>query len=766
MITDSYTFATLRNEASSNFGLAPEFSEEALEFHQSQGPNTDWLDVIFKPGSITQHTLSLDGGNDQTTYRVSFGYLDEDGTVLATGANRINTRVNLDTKPIKKLTVSTSLALSKGNRFSSHDDIGADAGSPLWDAVEATPMFPAYDSQGRIARAHPNISGASLGNPLQAIEGSKFKERSFDLLGNVGLEYQPIDGLSLSANAAINYRTFNQSRFSPSYSIYDFVTGEEFEQNVLRGAGRGYGESQNTTYILKASYEKQLGGNYFKVLAGFNQEESNTSFFNAGRSGFLSNSTRVLNVGDPSTATNQESATTWALRSYFARVNYNFNEKYLFEANIRVDGTSRFQNNKWGVFPSFSGAWVASKETFFTSLKNTVDFLKVRASWGQLGNQFANTNGDDFAYARQLSLNQNYNFGGTIVAGVAQTTLGNADLTWETTTVTNVGLDIGIFNSSVTLTGDYFIRNTDNILFDVPVSPLTGFTTQIRNSAKVQNKGWELGLQYDNTFGNFNFSIGGNVTHVTSEVIHIDPNAEATGDRFIYGVENRRVVQRGSPLNALYGVEVEGIFQSVEEVNSAPDHKVLNANFGPGDLRLKDANNDGRISNDDRVVIGKEDPTWIYGINLRAGYKGFDISALFNGAADMQAYASEEVARPFFSNAGTESRWLNRWTPDNTNTNIPRLFFTNGPSTSINNSFWVNDRSYFRMKNLQIGFTLPATLLDRAKIQKVRFYVNGSNLFTITKFPYFDPERPSGRDRGQEGFPQLKVYSAGVNLTF
>ncbi len=762
MVTNSYQFATLRNEAATNFGNRPEFSDEALSYFQANGPNTDWIDVIFDPGAITQHTLGLDGGNEKTTYRLSLGYLQEDGVTPQSGNKRYNGRLNLDTEPVKNLTFSTKLSFARGNRFSSQEDLSQSA-SELWDAVEATPTFPAYDNFGRIARAHPGISGASLGNPLQAIAGREFRELSLDLLGLAGFEYTPLLGLSLSGTVAVNYRTTNQSEFSPSYSIYDFITGEEFRQNVLRGAARAHSEGRNTTYILRGTYEKKIGNSDFKVLLGFNQEEAVFSRFGTNRSGFLSNTIRVLNVGDPSSATNYESGTSWGLRSYFGRLNYNWAEKYLVEANVRVDGTSRFQNDKWGTFPSFSAAWIASKENFFAPLTRAVDFLKFRASWGQLGNQIADPT-DDFIYVRQLSLNQNYSFGGTIVPGLAQTTLGNSNLTWETTTVSNLGLDMGILESKILVTADYFVRNTRDILFAVPVSPLTGFGTQIRNSAKVQNRGWEVGLQYDNNFGAFTFSLGGNVTHVTSEIQQLNPEAGAV-DRYIYGVDNRRVAQRGSPINALYGVEVAGIFQSEDEVNSGPDHKILNPNFGPGDLRFRDTNGDGKITNDDRVIIGKEDPTWIYGATLRAGYSGFDLSVLLNGAADFHSYASEEVARPFFSNAGLEERWLDRWTPDNRDTDIPRLFFTDGPSTSINNSFWVLNRSYLRLKNVQLGYSFGSSLLERIKIQKLRVYLNATNLFTITKFPYFDPERPSGRDRGQEGFPQLRVVSAGLNFT-
>lgn len=363
MVTNSYLFATLRNEASTNFGNPQTFSDQALNYFQKNGPNTDWYDVIFDPGYLQQHTLSLDGGNEKTSYRLSFGYLDEKGVTVKSGAKRLNGRFNLDIRPIDKLTISTNLSMIRGNRFSSQEDL-VGGRSEVYRAAESTPTFPAYDSLGRLARANPLISGPTLGNPLESVFGSEFRELSLDVLGNVGIDYVPLPGLTLSGTSAVNYRTANQETFNPSFSTYDFITGEEFKLNPLRGRSRSYSERRNTTLILKATFEKNIGKNYFKLLGGFNQENALSNQFGTSRNGFISNTVRVLNVGNPSSSTNYETATTWGLRSYFGRLNYNWEEKYLFEANIRTDGTSRFQNNKWGTFPSFSGAWVLSKENF------------------------------------------------------------------------------------------------------------------------------------------------------------------------------------------------------------------------------------------------------------------------------------------------------------------------------------------------------------------------------------------------------------------
>jgi TonB-linked SusC/RagA family outer membrane protein len=766
MVTNSLQFATLRNEANTNFGNPEVFGQNSLDYFRDNGPNTDWFDVIFDSAMIQQHDFSISGGGNNSSYRISFGLLKQDGVTPESGFNRFNTRINFSTDLSDKFSIKTGLAITRGNRFSSQENL-AGPGSELYDAAEATPLFPAYDDMGRIAIANPDISGASLGNPLASIEGSEFNQINYALLGNVTLDYEPIEGLVFSLQGAANYRNFNDELFLPSYFVYDFITGEEFIRNPLRERSRTYQTSFNTTVSFRANYEKTFGKHYIKGLAGYSEEESDSEIFGASRNGFLTNTIRILSVGDPTSATNFEGGTTWGIQSYFGRLNYVFDEKYLFEANVRTDGTSRFANDKWGIFPSFSAGWLVSKENFFPK-SGVLNFLKLRASWGQLGNQIANPN-DDFIYARQLSLSETYNFGGSVVPGVAQTTLGNPDLTWETTTVTNLAFEMGLWNSSLKLTAEYFIRDTEDILFTVPVSSLTGFSNVIANSANIENKGWELGLNYRKNFGDFRLSFDGNVTHVTSDVVMLNPNIETgSEDRFIYGIDGRRILERGSPVNSFYGVEVAGIFQSQEEIDSAPDHSFLNPNFGPGDLRFVDQNNDGVINQEDRTLIGKEDPTWLFGANINMSYKNLDLSVIISGAADFDSYSTAEIARPFFSNASLEKRWVNRWTPTNTETNIPRLFFTDGPATSINNAFWILDRSYVRLKNVQLGYTLPTSMLDKTFISKFRVYLSGSNLITWTKFPYFDPERPKSNteDRGQDGFPNLSVVAIGLNLSF
>ncbi len=748
MVIDPIEFANLRNESLENFGLEPHFTEERIAILQQNRENftVDWLDEVFRSAPIQQHTLGVGGGSENTNFRFSLGYLDQEGVILGSDFERYNARLNLDTEVSPKFKMGTSISYIRGDRNSSSDDLG-NLSSVLTHTIQKSPESPAFWN-GRETTSHPNTE----------VKASNFNFNDEHILANAYLQWRPIEGLTLKGTGAINSQNLKLNAFNQSVLAYDWMREEEVLVRPMRSATNRHERTFNYTLWFTAQYEKSFGNQDLTILAGYNEEESDFERFEAFRNGHLSNSVKVLSAGLASSSTNSGSATTWGLRSYFGRINYVIDDKYLLEGNVRYDGSSRFLEDKWGVFPSVSAGWVISKEDFFQNVAS-IDFLKLRASWGQLGNQ----NIGDFAFQRALSLSQAYSFSGEVVPGVAQTSLGNPALSWEAATMTNIGVDVGLFND-LSLEADYFVRKTTDILFDLTISALTGFRTQISNAAEVQNTGWEVNLNYDRSFGKVDFSFGGNLTHVENEVLTINPNIEIGDlDEVISG---RRILKRGAPLGAFWGVKQIGIFQSQAEVDAAPDHSGLNPNFGPGDLRFEDLNGDGVVDVDDRTVIGKENPTWTYGFNFRVGYGGFDLAAIFQGAADFDAYGSEELSDPFFNFSGLPARWRDRWTPDNPDAALPRLYFSNGPSNSITNSFFVYDRSYFRLKNLQIGYQIPQRLLDNIGFSRARFYLNGSNIFTITDFPFFDPERPSGADRGATGVPMIRVFSAGVSLAF
>ncbi|MEL6356622.1 MAG: SusC/RagA family TonB-linked outer membrane protein [Bacteroidota bacterium] len=516
----------------------------------------------------------------------------------------------------------------------------------------------------------------------------------------------------------------------------------------------------NITSWIQATYERSFQQHNFKFLVGANQETFDQSFFAASRTQLPTNDLPSLNTGNPETSTNEGGGTEWALRSFFGRINYDYDGKYLFEANFRRDGTSRFIGDKiWSNFPSVSVGWIVSREPFMAN-SSFFDFLKIRASYGLLGNQNIGT---DFPADALIAFDPSYSFGGAIQGGAAQVTLGNPEVQWETTTQTDIGVNMGILDGRMSIEFDYFIRNTEDILFDQPNPGVTGVREPTtRNIAEVRNTGWESAIRWSDNIGDFTYSIGVNVTNVESEVIQLDPASSAEGDRVVDG---NFVLQRGSPINALYGLGVVGVFQSQAEIEGAPDQSA----FGipsPGDLRYEDFNRDGVIDINDRKVLGQDNPTWIYGINLDLGYKGFDFSALIQGIGDAQTYGEGELFVPFNNNAGLSTYWLDAWSPTNPSNTIPRLAFNGGINNNVTNEFWVQDRSYLRLRNVQIGYMFNKSLFENNFIESLRIYLNGQNLLTSTDYLGFDPERAERDGDGGSGYPQLRIITGGINVRF
>lgn len=754
IVDDAATFAELWNEAETNFGGTPKFSDAEIADFRANGPNSNWFDELFDQAPIQQHNFSVSGKSARTNYRYSFGYLNQDGVMPKADFERFSTRFNLDAHVNDKLTIGVNLSLVRGDRGGHQENLTAGGdGSLIANITRSQPVDKIRNDDGVLVRPFYGVANAWFG-----VMGRDFNRKENDILGSTYLEYEIIDGLKVKGTAAINYRHRYDRSVRVTFPTADPITNEvSIGPSTSRSAERSTWNSTNITTWLQATYEKTFGQNYLKLLAGFNQETSESESFWAGRTTFISNNILTLNAGDPSTAYNNETATHWALQSYFGRLNYVFADKYLFEGNVRLDGSSRFLNDKWGVFPSFSAGWIISEEDFFQDIGG-INFLKIRASWGQLGNQ----NIGNFRFARTLSLSENYTFGGGIVQGVAQTSLGNPDLQWETTTSTNIGINAELLNSKVQLEVDYFVRITEDILFDIPIPSITGFGSQILNSAEVKNQGWELTLSYRENIGDFSFKVTGNVTNVKNEVLKLNKTlGEEEVDRRISGVT---ILEPGAPINAYFGYKSTGIFRTQSDFDAAPDHSGISPLYGVGDVGLEDLNGDGVIDPEDRQVIGNQAPEWIYGLNLDFGYKGFDFAVLFQGAANYQTYGSSELFWPFSNLHIVDDRWIDRWTPDNTGAEFPRIFLGGDgwPSTASTNSFWLIDRSHLRLKNVQLGYNVPI----KRGIKSLRIYFNAQNLATWTKFPFFDPERPAGQQRGSSGFPNLRIYSGGVNVNF
>ena len=462
-----------------------------------------------------------------------------------------------------------------------------------------------------------------------------------------------------------------------------------------------------------------------------------------------------LNAGSPDGQTADGSANEYALRSFFGRLTYDYDNRYLVEANIRRDGTSRiFKDSRWGVFPSFSGAWRIINEPFMEGTRNVLSDLKLRGGWGVLGNQAISY------YSYQSVLDQaNYSFGGTVVQGVAPVDGANRDLIWETTETLNFGLDMGFLGNQYTLSIEGYRKLTYDILMKLPVSTLYGLNAPYQNAGKVKNTGLEITAGYKlNTHG-WNFQVSANAAYNKNEVMDLKNG----GARIWSG---KYFNQEGYAINSIGGYIAEGLFKTEEEVaNSAT---IPGTDTAPGDIKYRDINNDGKIDGEDRVYIGNTMPKWTFGLNLFAEWKGLDATFLFQGAADVQGYlAGPGVVGEMIGAKGKPSyMYRDCWDAEtNPNGKFPRAFSSYRQNNSIYNpsSFWIVNSSYLRLKNFQLGYTLPKEWCNMMGISRIRVYYSGQNLLTFTKFDKgFDPESPEGGS----SYPQVKTNTFGLNITF
>lgn len=770
MVTDNAEYLRLYREAQKNGGSTVAYTDADIERY-SKLPSTDWIDVIFRDAApISQHSISVNGGGERVSYLFSSAYLDQAGLLDGDqNYKRFNSRLNMDMKISEKLSGGLSFSYSRGkSSLASQQVLGelTGKGSLAFEGgLTQHPMTPVYDAQGRYAGPENSLGLRNDRASGRAIlDNQSTGALNNDLLGSAFLSYEVIKDLKIRGTVAFNNQTRHTEDANSEFKQYDWVTGTQLS---VANPGSTFTDVQsskfNVTSFLQATYEKNFGKHYFKGLAGFNQETSEQQSNLLSQTGFATPSQIIYGKGSQTTAISGTKG-EWALRSFFGRLNYSFDNKYLLEANIRRDGSSRFgKNNRWATFPSFSGGWIASNEEFWN--KKILNYLKIRGSWGKLGNQ----NTALYPFASQVSLENNYVLGTGQVSGAALATLGNPDLKWETTTTTDIGVEMGFFNSRLTIEADYFNKRTDDILTQLKNPLVTGVVNAtIVNAASVENKGVEGMFNYKDHIGAVSIGFGANITYIKNKVLAINPALSGGDDRVEISAINNIYLIRGESINAMYGYVTEGIFQNAAEIKAAADHSLFGTP-SPGDFKIQDTDHDGKITEKDRVVMGNRQPKWLYGFNLSAGYKGFDFAALFQGIGKADAFISR-LNGPF-PRAGIRKFWEDRWTPENPSTTMPRLWQDrngyNGKTVeSLPSSFWVQHRDYLRLKNIQIGYTFTKNNLKRLPIQSIRIYANGQNLWTKTKFKDFDPERLDTEAYVTTSLPQAKIITGGINVTF
>nr|WP_254640205.1 SusC/RagA family TonB-linked outer membrane protein [Chitinophaga sp. GbtcB8] len=637
-------------------------------------------------------------------------------------------------------------------------------------------MFPVYDSAGNYAKSNFNPDEA---NPVAIMDYQNQNRSKTDrIVGNAYLEVMPIKGLKLRSDFGLDLNYLNENRFTP---VYDLATNIV---NLHSRAFQGITQTRTWNWDNTISYQRDFGKHSATVLVGTTANETNVFFVNGYKEDVtiadLDHS--IINNG-----TNEDTKQIYgsrsedALLSYFGRINYNYDEKYLFTAIFRRDGSTRFgANNRFGSFPAFSAGWVASNEEFMKT--NWLDFLKVRASWGRNGNLPAVYAYDNIATTSYLymatisSVNQDYYFGNGDVkfTGSSPDRVPNPDLKWETSEQLDLGFDAQLlkdFNVSF----DWYRKTTRDWIITVPVPALAGTKPPTVNGGSVKNQGVEVALGYTHRFGELSFGINGNVTLNKNDVIDI-PNAEKVivGDANVpfVGIDEIFRTQQGHPVGYFYGLKTDGIFQNEAEVQSyTGKNGLIQPNAKPGDVRFADLNGDGVIDSRDKTEIGNPNPDVTYGINLNLGYKGFDLSVFLYGVSGNQVFNGvRDYAAPL-SNYTTEI--LGRWHGEGTSNYLPRM--TMGDDANQNwtrsSDLFVKDASFLRVRSINLGYDFKKGLFPRLPLQQLRLYVSGSNLFTFTKYKGMDPEVgygpypwASGIDVGT--YPQPKTVIVGVNARF
>ncbi|MFH5884514.1 SusC/RagA family TonB-linked outer membrane protein [Halalkalibaculum sp. DA3122] len=747
-------FMRLENLGATNLGKQPIWSESYIEEWEAnhetnpdEYPNTDWVDLVFsEPGFQQKHHIDISGGTEAIRYLGSISFDDENANVPNFNYKRYNIRLNTDVNVSEKFDFDVDLNVQRADETETAANFSSD--NVIQGAYRIPPVYAAKYSNGGWG---PGWNGQ---NPLAFIhDGGLATDEMYKVDGRINATFQPLEELQFELMYAPKYRSTFFREMTKQYEVVDPEGNVQLKNPTQNSLFQQYVRDFTHNANFTAEYQQSFGNHNLNALGGYEFIEFRNDFFNAYRDNFALQNFEQLNVGSEANQQNSGSAESWALQSLFSRVNYDFNSKYLLEANLRYDGSSRFtEDNRWGIFPSFSAGWVISEEPFMESL-DIINSLKLRGSWGNLGNQQIGT----YPFASIIDLGQSFVLGGNTVSGGAQLDLANSNISWEETETKNVGLDLALLDDQVNFSLDVFERTTTDILLELPIPLIIGLNAPFQNAGEVKNTGWEMQAGYSDNIGtDFSYSVSFNLSDVNNEVTDL----KGAGP-FISGSS---IIQVGDPINAIYGYESDGLFQSQEEIDN---HATQSGQIAPGDIKYVDQNGDGLINAADRVVIGDPFPSMNYGISLSANYKNFDFSAFIQGVGSRDVLLQGNAVWALW-NAGKVREWQaeDYWTPDNPDASYPRLTQATSHSNFQATDFWVYDASYLRLRNLQVGYTLPNTLTSQLSISNARIFFLGQNLLTLfDDMPQgVDPNVPNGTFGGY--FAVNRLLSAGIDINF
>ena len=775
-VTNSVEYMELANLAWKNSGTGKQYTQDQINLYRNnvgdpQYPNFDWQDYMFRTAVVQTHNLSMAGSTEKTTYNVALNFVDQPGTMRGFKYRKYNATIDLTARITNFIKVGTYANLMYGETEQPRQGQNDAFLSTLSQAPTYMPWLP-DDGTGIRRWTSSAYSFESHNKNMPAIIGDDAMKRdnNFDINAQLWLEINLAKGLTWYTKGAARLQS-NKSkdwRGSTTYT-YDYHTGERSSELDKGGLGLSVGDGRRfyTNLYSYLKYDLSLVDNAhnFSLMVGYNQESEKYETLNAYRKDFAFD-LPVLNAGGTADWSNSGGEEEWAIQSLFGRFNYDFKERYLFEANMRYDGTSRISDeNRWGVFPSFSVAWRATEEEFIKNLNlNWLNNFKLRGSWGQLGNQ----NIGLYPYQAMISGVDDYPFTKTsdgVIIGYQQTAYANRNIKWETTTITDIGFDLQVFDG-LSVTFDWYKKTTDDILRSSQVSSLLGLSAPTVNNGSVENKGIEVALNYANmvkggTFRGFRYNAG----------VYFDRSRNKLTEFGAEEIGSYSIKREGLPYDEYYMLECIGVFADQAEINASP--KQFNDNTQPGDLKYKDISGpdgkpDGVIDNYDRRTFSGRFPGFEYGINASATWKGFDLSLIGQGVADKKYYTTDWGVQPFMQGSSPNKDYIKHmWTEENSyGAKHPKLYWQDmgGGKNTRPNSYYLKDASFFRLKNVTLGYTLPRVWTEKANISKVRIYFSGDNLLTLTPYKGLDPERNGdGRDAI---YPQNRIYSFGLNVEF
>lgn len=766
-------YASIMNEAFINSGNLPYFTHDEIA---AMGSGTNWIDEMFVNNALTQnYTLGASGGSETSVYSTSAAYTSQEGIVGGKDLSfyeRYNFRFNSEHKLYKDI-VKFGQHLTYTYSNNNGIGVGGQYNNTLRGAFNTSPFVPMYDEAGSFFDNSGSTWNNGEANPYaEMVYNNQNTNNDQKLIGDIYLSVQPIPGLTFKTMLGLDYYANEGRSFQPIYRLSAYSFNDFTRVNQSMGKGRAIMWENFLTYDFDVHTDHRfsvMAGSAAYQFAGSGIWGSNRDLIFSGlKYAWLNNATNTdgtnITIGGAPGEPERR-------MSYFGRFNYNFRETYLINATFRADGSSKFApGNRWGYFPSVSAGWIATNEEFMADTREWLDFLKFRASWGQVGNQHIT----GFQFLSPVSFGINYIFGpeeGVLTPGAHPSRLGNELVRWETSEQTNVGVDARFLRNRLDVNLDWYIKNTKDWLIQAPILATAGAEAPFINGGDVRNTGLELAISYRDNVGDLNYSIGVNGAYNKNTVGQIP-----TADGIIHGNANTLFdnslefyrAQNGFPIGFFWGLQTQGIFQTEEEINTyrSSAGQLIQPNAQPGDVRYVDVNDDGIINDLDRTMIGDPNPNYTFGINLSAEYKGFDIAVLASGVAGNQIVQSwRNHANP---RANYSAAILDRWHGPGSSNTMPRVTEDARNWTQFSD-LYIHDGDFLRINNITIGYDL-GRVLKKTPSARVRIYASALNLYTFTRYNGMDPEIgygesfSSGVDLGY--YPRPRTFMLGANIRF